>query len=66
MKTLEDILKLDDNEIRDDDHLFRPDITKEEFANALDEIIVKYKLKVVEKKKPSEFGLAALAALNSM
>ena len=66
MRTLEEILKLDDNEIRDDDHLFRPDITKEEFANALDEIIVKYKLKVVEKKKPSEFGLAALAALNSM
>ena len=55
MKTLEDILKLDDNEIRDDDHLFRPDITKEEFANAIDEIIEKYQLKVVEKKKPSEF-----------
>ena len=66
MKKLKDILKLKDSEIRDDDHLSKPDITQNEFANAVDELSEKHKLEDVEKKKKSKFASATIAALNSL
>jgi len=67
MGILEKILNKDPLLIRDDDHPERPDISKEEFAQALAEMVVKYNLqkkKTISDRSPFTDGL--IEAMNSI
>ena len=67
MKKLKDILNIPENEIRDDDHLDREDITEDEFQGALSELAAKYKdmKPTISKKQLDEINQETLRALNS-
>lgn len=66
MRKLKDIVKTADDNLRDDDHLDRPDITEKELAGATDELIEKHDLEKAEEKPISKFAKATIDALNKI
>ena len=70
MSVLKKIIKKDPNQIADDDHPNRPDISEEEFKEALKEIAEKYDQHKPKNKKLVEhsekMGQGTIDALNKL
>lgn len=66
MRNIDDIRKMDENTIADDDHPDRPDITAKEFENAVEQLPDEHGLKKVERKGVDKFTQAMIDALNNI
>ena len=62
---LQKVIDTPDNQMKDDDHLHKPDLTKEEAAQGFKELYEKFKDQKPKRPKSNEFAQGIIDVLNS-